>query len=162
MRGLGDSVSAFSRSDGFFEPQLSNSPIVRSLIVTQRVGLYSQSIFSEVVVEIGILSEQLSILLLLVKLSDFVADIMSKIVLKNWLLIVEFRSANQIVDPFLNPLVTQPIVFEFRRNIEAHVVSLMLPNADEVRLEQCDLIECRRKAIEILFLLVIVRLDPKN
>ena len=75
---------------------------------------------------------------------------------------VELGPLDQIVDPFFDPFVALAIVFELRRYVVAQVVSLVLPDADHVGLEQSDLVECRAESVKELLLLVMVCLHPQH
>ena len=68
---------------------------------------------------------------------------MPQVILKDWFSIVVLGASNQIVNSFFDPFVALSIVLELGRHVVAQVVRLVLPYANKVWLEQCDLIQGR-------------------
>ena len=75
---------------------------------------------------------------------------------------IELGPFDEVIDSLFDPFVPLAVIFEFGRDVVAQVVSLVLPDADHVGLEQRDLVECCTKAVEVLFFLVVIGLHPQD
>ena len=115
VRRLLDRNPLLNQLVGFLKPLLPNKPIIWLAIRPERIITDCiKPLFHEILVELFIVAEQISVLKLLVGLAELVPDVMPKLILQNWLASVELGTLHQVINPLLNPLVTLTVVFEFR------------------------------------------------
>ena len=99
---------------------------------------------------------------LLIRLAKFRSRVEAHVVRHAVVIHVVGDAAFEELQSFLDPFVTILVVVEFHRHVESQVVSLELPNFDEVRLNLRERLKRCRELVPVFVFLVFQSLHPEH